>query len=103
MTVCSRFLSFCGGGGRRAPSLPFLFWGGGGDGQAAVLAINGGADVLVSADIAHHMITGLFYNGVNVVQLTHYASEVYGFKKIAQSLAPSLGCSVCVYVDAQLM
>ena len=79
------------------------FCGAGCDGQAAGLAINGGADVLVSSDIAHHMITGLFYNGVNVVQLTHYASEVYGFKKIAQSLAPSLGCSVCVYVDAQLM
>ncbi len=79
------------------------FCGAGCSGDAAGLAINGGADVLVSADIAHHMITGLYYNGVNVVQLTHYASEVYGFKHIAKNLAPCFGVPVCVYVDAQLM
>ena len=79
------------------------FCGAGCSGEAAGLAINGGADVLVSADIAHHMITGLYYNNVNVLQLTHYASEVYGFKQIAKNLAPLFGVSVCVYVDAQLM
>ena len=79
------------------------FCGAGCDGEAAGLAINGRADVLVSADIAHHMITGLYYNGVNVLQLTHYASEVYGFKYMAQSLTPLLGVPVCVYVDSQLM
>lgn len=79
------------------------FCGAGCSDDAAGMAINGGADVLVSADIAHHMITGLFYNGVNVVQLTHYASEVYGFKFIAKTLAPFFGVPVCVYVDAQLM
>ena len=79
------------------------FCGAGCDGEAAGLAINGGADVLVSADIAHHMITGLYYNNVNVLQLTHYASEVYGFKQIAKTLAPHFGVPVCVYVDAQLM
>lgn len=79
------------------------FCGAGCNGDAAGLAINGGADVLVSADIPHHMITGLYYNNVNVVQLTHYASEVYGFKRMAKSLAPLFGVSVCVYVDAQLM
>lgn len=79
------------------------FCGAGCSAEAAGLAINGGADVLVSADMAHHMITGLYYNNVNVLQLTHYASEVYGFKHIAQQLAPLLGVPVCVYVDAQLM
>ena len=79
------------------------FCGAGCSGEAAGMAIEGGADVLVSADIAHHMITGLFYNGVNVLQLTHYASEVYGFKQMAKNLAPHLGVPVCVYVDAQLM
>ena len=79
------------------------FCGAGCSAEAAGLAIEGGADVLVSADIAHHMITGLYYNNVNVLQLTHYASEVYGFRQIAKRLAPSLGVPVCVYVDAQLM
>lgn len=79
------------------------FCGAGCGADAADLAINGGADVLVSADIAHHMITGLYYNNVNVLQLTHYSSEVYGFKRIAKALAPMFGVQVCVYVDAQLM
>lgn len=86
--IIKRVASFCGAGCSE---------------DAAGLAIKGGADVLVSADIAHHMITGLYYNNVNVVQLTHYASEVYGFKRIAKTLAPSFGVPVCVYVDAQLM
>lgn len=86
--IISRVASFCGAGCSD---------------DAAGLAIHGGADVLVSADIPHHMITGLYYNNVNVLQLTHYASEVYGFKRIAKTLAPLFGVPVCMYVDAQLM
>ena len=86
--IIKRVASFCGAGCSE---------------DAAGMAINGGADVLVSSDIAHHMITGLFYSGVNVLQLTHYCSEVYGFKLIAKKLSPSFGVPVCVYVDPQLM
>ncbi len=79
------------------------FCGAGCGEEAAGMAINGGADVLVSADIPHHMITGLYYNNVNVLQLTHYSSEVYGFKMMANKLSPLMGVPVCIYADPQLM
>lgn len=94
---------FAYGDGERIIKRVASFCGAGCSGEAAGMAINGGADVLVSSDIAHHMITGLYYNNVNVLQLTHYASEVYGFKRIAKTLAPLFGVPVCMYVDAQLM
>lgn len=79
------------------------FCGAGADESAGGFAIEGGADVIVSADFAHHMITGLYYNGVNVVQMTHYASEVYGFTRMAQKLIPELGVPAYVYIDEQLL
>ena len=79
------------------------FCGAGADENAGGFAIYNCADVIVSSDFAHHMITGLYYNGVNVVQMTHYASEVYGFTRMAQKLIPELGVPAHVFIDEQLL
>lgn len=79
------------------------FCGAGADENAGGFAIYNGADVIVSSDFAHHMITGLYYNGVNVVQMTHYASEMYGFTRMAQKLIPELGVPAHVFIDEQLL
>lgn len=67
------------------------FCGAGVDGGAIARAKEQGADVIVSADIKHNFICDALESGLCVVQLTHYASENYGFKKIYQSLQGKLG------------
>jgi putative NIF3 family GTP cyclohydrolase 1 type 2 len=39
------------------------------------------SDLIVSADIPHHLILKVVESGRCVLQVTHYASEIYGFKK----------------------
>ena len=47
------------------------------------LALCDGVDVIVSSDIKHHVLTQAVNSGKCVVMPTHYATENYGFKKIA--------------------
>lgn len=58
--------------------------------DAEGLALIGDADVVVSADIPHHMILAATESGVSVINLPHYASEFYGFKKFAETLIKKL-------------
>lgn len=44
------------------------------------------ADLIISADIPHHMILKVLESGRNVMQITHYASEIYGFEKFYDSV-----------------
>lgn len=83
---------------RRAAS----FCGAGVDAGAIAAAKRGGADVLVSADIKHNFICDALESGLRVVQLTHYASENYGFKKIYQTLKDGLGVE-CEYHEDTFM
>ena len=86
-TIC-RVASFCGSGI---------------DANAIAAAKRGGADVIVSADIKHNFICDALESGMRVVQLTHYASENYGFKKIYQSLKDSLGIPSVYHEDKGLL
>lgn len=79
------------------------FCGAGVDGGAIACARAQGADVIVSADIKHNFICDAFEAGLCVVQLTHYASENYGFKKIYQSLNGKLGVPCAFHEDAFLL
>lgn len=58
------------------------FCGAGCDDNSLAFAIKNGADAFVSADMKHHEIIGLLQRGINVIHMTHYASENYGFNKI---------------------
>lgn len=62
------------------------FCGAGCDGNSMAFAIENSADVFVSSDLKHHEITGLLQRGINVIHMTHYASENYGFNKIYQNV-----------------
>ena len=58
----------------------------------------GDADLVVSADIPHHMLLAAAEKGVAVINLTHYASEFYGFKRFAETLIEKLKLQNCEIV-----
>ena len=66
------------------------FCGSGADEESIKFALENNADTFVSADIKHHHIAALISAGFNVIELTHYASEVYGFERIYASIKPLL-------------
>ena len=78
------------------------FCGAGVDAGAISAAKRCGADAIVSADIKHNFICDALESGLKVVQLTHYASENYGFKKIYQQLEGVLGIP-CAYHEDEYM
>lgn len=57
------------------------FCGAGVSESAIAFAKKQGADTIVSADWKHHLISGALEEGLNVIVLTHYASECYGFEQ----------------------
>ena len=56
-----------------------------------------GVDAVVSADFKHHVIREALDRGICVVQLTHYASENYGMKIFATSLAKKIKAQTAYY------
>lgn len=75
------------------------FCGAGVDGGAIAAARRGGAQVILSADIKHNHICDALESGIGVVQLTHYASENFGFQKIYQTLRDELEVPSEYHVD----
>ena len=90
-------------GEERAVRCVASFCGAGADASAIAAAKRGGAQVLVSADIKHNHICDALESGLCVVQLTHYASENYGFEKIYANLRDKLGVPCALYRDAQML
>lgn len=83
-----RIASFCGAGcGEK--SLGF--------------AIANNADLFVSSDMKHHEIAALLQRGINVIVLTHYAAEYYGFNKICAGITAKLKVPTAIFCDAELM
>ncbi|MBO7187505.1 MAG: Nif3-like dinuclear metal center hexameric protein [Clostridia bacterium] len=64
--IIKKVASFCGGGSSHA------------------LKYQGNADLIVTSDMPHHIITALTESGKAVMLITHYSAEVYGFKKFAK-------------------
>lgn len=78
------------------------FCGAGCDDKAIAFAVSGGADVFVSSDMKHHEITALLSHGINVLHMTHYASENYGFNKIYSDIKEKLELPSVFYNNAEL-
>ena len=57
------------------------FCGAGLDENAVNCAVENGAEVVVSADISHHVLLSALENGLCVLACTHYDTEIYGFEK----------------------
>lgn len=92
---------FCGG--TTTVERVASFCGAGCDEKAIAFAAEHNADVFVSADMKHHEITALLGRGISVVQLTHYASENYGFEKIYGQIKDSLGVPSAYFTDGRLL
>lgn len=61
------------------------------------------ADLLVSADIPHHVLLAALENDKCVLQLTHYASEAFAFKNYAQKLCEKLKIKAHFYLDERFL
>jgi dinuclear metal center YbgI/SA1388 family protein len=79
------------------------FCGAGVDDSALAFAVEQNADAVVSADWKHHQILAVLEAGMTAVQVTHYASEAYGFKKYYEKMSRER-LVVCAYhEDGELL
>ena len=80
------------------------FCGAGMDESTVAFALAEGADTFLSSDGKHHLIAQLVTHNVNVILLTHYAAENYGFVRFAENLRNKLkGLPVSVFTDERLL
>ncbi|MBQ8658319.1 MAG: Nif3-like dinuclear metal center hexameric protein [Clostridia bacterium] len=79
------------------------FCGGGGDTQEVEYAVKNGAQVIVSSDFKHHALLLAKESGLAVVQMTHYASENYGFKKYYEKIRSQTGIPCVYHTDEGLL
>ena len=79
------------------------FCGGGADESAVEFAVQNGAQVLISSDFKHHVLTLALEKGLSVFALTHYASENYGFKKYYEKIRQEVGLPCIYHTDEYLL
>lgn len=91
------------GDGGKAIKKVASFCGAGCDDGAIAFAKAQGADVVVSSDIPHHRILNLVENGINVIALTHYCAETYGFNKIYEKISKILSLPSSFFADERYM
>lgn len=60
-------------------------------------------DLLVSADIPHHVLLAALENDKCVLQLTHYASEAFAFESYAKKLCEKLKINAHFYLDERFL
>ncbi|MDE7307023.1 MAG: Nif3-like dinuclear metal center hexameric protein, partial [Clostridia bacterium] len=53
--------------------------------------------------LKHHEIAALLTKGVNVIQLTHYSAENYGFNKIYLKIREELKVPSAYFCDGNLI
>ena len=79
------------------------FCGSGGDEAGVAFAQKTGADVIISSDFKHHVITRAVESGLAVIALTHYASENYGFEKYYKKIRQQVGIPCVYHTDENLL
>ena len=79
------------------------FCGGGADESAVEFAVKHGAQLLISADFKHHVLTLAMEKGLSVLTLTHYASENYGFKKYYEKIRQEIEIPCIYHTDEYLL
>ena len=79
------------------------FCGAGVDEASIIWAAKEGADVIVSADFKHHLISMAVEMGLSVIALTHYASENYGFEKFYQKIRQRMDVPCVYHTDENLL
>ena len=79
------------------------FCGAGSSINAIEFAKSNGADVFVSSDMKHHEIAALLGMGINVIHLTHYSAENYGFNKIYTEISSAFSIPTVFFADEDLL
>lgn len=79
------------------------FCGAGADVKEVIFAKRRGADVLISSNLKHHVITCAQESGLAIIQLTHYASENFGFKKYYEIIRRQLQIPCEYHTDENLL
>ena len=97
----SRLLSY--GDNERMVKRVASFCGSGCDDNAIAFAKSNEVDVFVSSDMKHHKIAELVESGINVVQLTHYCAETYGFSEIYNKIKQIMDIPSSYFVDERFM
>ena len=79
------------------------FCGAGCDNNAIDFAKTNGADAFVSSDMKHHEIAAVIASGINVIHLTHYSAENYGFNKIYTEISSAFTIPTAFFADKDLL
>lgn len=79
------------------------FCGAGMDGESVAFAIENGADTIVTSDQKHHLLLEAKEAGLNVILLTHYAAEHYGFQKFYQKIKEALPIGHEFFTDEEYL
>ena len=79
------------------------FCGSGADERAVEFAVENSADVIVSSDFKHHVLTLANEKNIAVLALTHYASEQYGFKKYYEKIRQRVSVPCLYHTDEELL
>ncbi len=79
------------------------FCGSGGGAEEVLYAFKQGADLIVSSEFKHHALVLAEELGLAVIELTHYASENYGFKKYYEKMSRQTGLECVYHTDEGLL
>jgi putative NIF3 family GTP cyclohydrolase 1 type 2 len=79
------------------------FCGAGADEKAVLFAKKEGAQVIVSSDFKHHVLTMAVELGLAVIVMTHYASENYGMKKYYEKIRQQVEIPCEYHTDENLL
>ena len=79
------------------------FCGSGVDEGAIAFAAREGADVIISSDFKHHLISLALEEGLAIIILTHYASENYGFQNYYEKMRRQLDVPCAYHTDGELL
>ncbi len=79
------------------------FCGSGADEKAIAFARASGAEVMVSSDFKHHVLSLALETGLSVITLTHYASENYSFKKYYEKISRQVEIPCIYHEDNELL
>ncbi len=79
------------------------FCGAGVDESSIAFAKAQGADLFVSSDFKHHLITLAVERGMAVLVLPHYTSEYYGFEKYYEKIRRQIKIPCVLHTDENLL
>jgi len=91
------------GDGEKILSSAASFCGAGLSEEALSFSCENGADVIITSEIKHHILTAAVHAGVCIVELTHYASENYGFGRLCRSAFDDVGIKAFYYTDEKML